>query len=366
MDNTELHYVTYDPDAIWEDMINAYVEAGGDILYPGDEKEMLLRSVLSDIVQVFAGVDNALRMQTIRYAVGEYLDTLGEGRGCERIQATAATATVRIVTNATGESTTLSAGTAMTADGQLFYLLTEDIELSGSVQTIDTAVIADRTGSIGNGLLNGMTLHMQTPNPSVNSITTIGDAAGGQEKEEDDLYRERIREHSLVSVTTGTKESYRSAAMAVSSVIVDAMPICIDDGCVCVYLLLSDNTGSAAIVADVENALNDRTVRPLTDTVSAALATDITYVLNVEYQLDSSATGADVLDEVAEDYQKWQDNSIGLAFNPDKLLAALYQAGATRVIWGAGSHFNNGTVAYTAIATNARCKGTITLTPISS
>ena len=45
MDNTELHYLTYDPEAIWDEMHDAYIEAGGEALYPGDEKEMLLRSV---------------------------------------------------------------------------------------------------------------------------------------------------------------------------------------------------------------------------------------------------------------------------------------------------------------------------------
>lgn len=44
MDN-EIHYLAYDPEEIWKEMIVAYVEAGGDILYPGDEKEMLLRGV---------------------------------------------------------------------------------------------------------------------------------------------------------------------------------------------------------------------------------------------------------------------------------------------------------------------------------
>ena len=107
MDNTELHYLTYDPDEIWDQMIENYVEAGGDILYPGDEKEMLLRSVQADIVQIFAGVDNALRMATLRYAVGPYLDVIGELRSCARIEASAATATVTITTNATGKSDVL-------------------------------------------------------------------------------------------------------------------------------------------------------------------------------------------------------------------------------------------------------------------
>ena len=40
MDNTEIHYLTYDPEEIFQEMNLAYIQAGGDILYPGDEKEM--------------------------------------------------------------------------------------------------------------------------------------------------------------------------------------------------------------------------------------------------------------------------------------------------------------------------------------
>ena len=42
MDNTELHYLTYDDEEIWMAMTAAYIAAGGDILYPGDEKENLM------------------------------------------------------------------------------------------------------------------------------------------------------------------------------------------------------------------------------------------------------------------------------------------------------------------------------------
>ena len=42
-------------------------------------------------------------------------------------------------------------------------------------------------------------------------------------------------------------------------------------------------------------------------------------------------------------------------------MALLYQAGASRVVFGEGSAFNDGTVTYTEIPQNARCKGTITL-----
>lgn len=78
MDSSEIHYVTYDPEEIYKEMLYTYIESGGDVLYPGDEKEMLLRAVQSVLTQALAGVDHALRMATLRYATGEYLDLYGQ------------------------------------------------------------------------------------------------------------------------------------------------------------------------------------------------------------------------------------------------------------------------------------------------
>lgn len=365
MDNTELHYLTYDPDAIWEQMMINYVEAGGDILYPGDEKYMLLRSVQEDIVQVFAGVDNALRMATLRYAVGDYLDVLGEQRSCPRIQATAATATVTIITNATGKSDVLEAGTAMTADGEIFYLLAEDLTLTGYAQTVTVEVIADRTGSVGNGLIAGSEMGLAITNSGVNSIIVATDASGGNEEEDDETYRARIQEYGLASVSTGPEQQYEAVAKAVSSEILDAKALNMGAGNVGVYLLLASDTGAAAIMQSVLDALSAEDVRPLTDNVSVYRAADVAYTLNVRYVSDNSSATSAAIAAAVSDYQTWQDQVIGRAFNPDRLMAAIYQAGATRVTWGDGSNFNGGAVTYTEIWASQRCKGTITLTALS-
>ena len=366
MDNTELHYVTYDPDEIWTEMMLSYVEAGGDILYPGDEKEMLLRSVLADIIQVLAGVDNALRMQTLRYAVGEYLDVLGEQRNCPRITAAAATATVGITTNATGEIGTLAAGTAMSADGEVFYLLTEDVTLTGYAQTFNVEVVADRAGSIGNGLLSGTQMQLTVTNAAIASIVATSDATGGQEEEEDETYRERIRQYSLASVTTGPARQYEAAAKAVSSEILDAKAINLSAGSVGIYLILRSQTGAEAILESVREALSATDTRPLTDSVNVYQAGVRTYALNVQYACDNSSAVYEAITQAFEDYLDWQNNTIGRAFNPDRLMAALYQAGCTRVVWGEGSRFGPyGPVVYTEIGETEHCVGTITPSLIS-
>ena len=366
MDNTELHYVQYDPQQLWNEIKTRYIEAGGDILYPGDEKEMLLRAALAVIVQVLATVDNALRMQTLRYAQGEYLDVLGEMRGCARIGASAARATVTITTNATGRADILPAGTTMTADGQQFYELVEDFAMTGGQQTATAAIRAVQTGSAGNGLLAGTQMHLSMTNAGILSIIVATDAAGGNEQEEDEVYRQRIREYGLASVTTGPEQQYEAVTMAVSSEILDANAVNIDAGEVGVYVILSDDGHAAAILQEIQEALSAENVRPLTDKVSVYQAEAVNYTLKVEYKADGSSAVSSAIAAAVNEYQEWQDNTIGRAFNPDRLMAAVYQAGATRVTWGEESSFNEGPVEYTEITEKQRCKGSITLSALPS
>ena len=94
-------------------------------------------------------------------------------------------------------------------------------------------------------------------------------------------------------------------------------------------------------------------------------ATAVPYVLNVNYSCDNSSSVVTAITAAVQEYQDWQDNSIGTPFNPDKLMAAIYQAGATRVTWGTGSEFDDGgEIEYTEIAANEHCSGTITLSEL--
>ncbi len=366
MNTKELHYITYDPNEIWSEMITAYVDAGGDILYPGDEKEILLRGMQAIVTQVFAGVDNALRMMTLRYAVDDYLDVIGEQRNCPRITAQAAKAMVQITFKATGQSKTLKAGTAMTADGMVFYALTADVVQTGNVQVVNTLVACTMAGSSGNGLLAGTQMQFTTINTAVVSIVVTQDASGGNDKEENDTYRERIRTFGLSSVTTGPASQYESVAMSVSSEILDAKAINLGAGNVGVYLILQNGEGSNAIIEAVKAALSPDDVRPLNDNVSVLQADEAFYALDVKYATDPGSNAAEALEAAVATYQEWQDNKIGRAFNPDRLMALLYNAGAIWVAWGEGSHFRNGVVQYTQLNENVRCKGTITLAVIDA
>ena len=361
LDSSEVHYLTYDPGEIWREMLIAYSEAGGDVLYPGDEKEMLLRSVQSIVTQVFSAVDVALRMDTLRYAAGDYLDIYGEKRGCIRHPALAARAKVKITFAAGGAAGEIAAGMALTVNGELLYVTEETIVQTGAAQEVTVSIICQQTGSVGNSLTAGTQLQLLVSNPSITSVSVAEAASGGQNEEDDDTYRERIRRYGLRTVTTGPATQYESTAMSVSSEIIDARALNLSAGKVGVYLILADGASASPILSAVSAALNAKDVRPLTDQVTVAQAKEKSYTLKVQYAQETGVNLSTALTSAVEEYQAWQDNTIGRAFNPDRLLAMLYQAGATRVVWAAGSAFDGGAVEWTEIDADTRCKGTITL-----
>lgn len=364
MSNTGTHYINYDPAEIWKLIQYTHISEGGDILYPGDEKEILLRSVLALMVQGFAIADNALLMDSLQFTMDGFMDIYGGKRSCYRIEAQAAEAEVEIVFAANMVKKTIPAGTALTADGQRIYLTQTDLEQTGYGQTSRIGIVAEEAGVAGNGLIAGTQMQFCAPNAAVMSITVTQGAAGGRDREGDESYRERIREYGLASITTGPRQRYEQVARSVSTDVLDAKAVHIGPCSVRVYLIVADDADAETIKAAVSSALSDETERPLTDLLSVSEAEEIPYLLSVDVTLDSSMTG-DALDAVVQEYQTWQDNEISRPFNPDRLVAKLYQAGASRVQWADESHFNGGAVEYTAIADNQRCAGEIVLNVIT-
>ena len=361
MDTSELHFINYDPELIWEQAMYAYIAAGGDILYPGDAKEMLLRAVQAMIAQELAAVDNALKMDTLVFAVRQYLDLYGEKKYCTRIAARAAECTAEITFRAGGGARTIEAGTALTADGERLYLLASDLVSDGSGGTVRAEIICREPGAAGNGLIAGTQMQFMVPVQGVISIYAARDASGGQDEEDDETYRARIHTYGMLSTTTGTKEGYEAAAMSVSSEILDAEALNAGAGRVTTYLIVRDEAQADELIEQVKTAQSPLDKRPLTDAPDVQLAEEMSYTLIAQYRAESTDDISGALNQAVAEYQKWQDETIGRVFNPDKLMAMLYQAGAMRVVWGEGSHFGGGAVEYSEIEKHARCKGKITL-----
>ena len=372
----ELHYLTYDPEAMWAQMHRTYLENGGDPLYPGDEKEMLLRGTMAILAQCYAAFDHAARMQTLRYAVGGYLDIIGEKRGIARIRAVKATGKAILTITRGTKDDKIDAGTLMT-DGARTFETTEVAYVpagSGSSERV-VSIQCTIAGTEGNGMPAGAELHLKELDARITGIVVSSATMGGVDEEDNDAYRERIRQGGLLGAT---KSAYKSRAMATSANIVDAGPYRAGDGVVGIALILPDEllstdpdrtTERNAILDGVKRAVNDTDFVTLTDTVEVELAAPVAYSLTIEYKAGNQAV-EDVLTKLtaaAAEYKHWQENTVGRAFDPYKLLSLLYAAGATRAQFASGSVVDGSTtINYKEIEPYERWKGSVTLDPIDT
>ena len=360
----EIHYLTYDPEAMWAEMMRVYAEEGGELLYGGDEKEILLRAVLSIVLQMMAAVDTALLMSTLRYAVRDYLKIYGEDRSCPYNEATYATGIVAVRLKSDGIVQTIGTGTMLTADGHRYYQTTSDIFHTGDAQTVHVEIRCLEAGVAGNGLPVGTLMKMLVANASVIDIAISKEPSGGVQAEDEEAYRERIRMSGMLSSTTGPREQYEAVAMAASTGIVDVVACRGGDGIVDVNLLLDEGADPTDTQKAVADALNDERVRPLTDTVNINLAETKEYYIEIGYEIESplkSDEGERQLRAAADAYIAWQNNKIGRAFDHNRLVASLYSAGAARVVVMPSSEFDGGALEYTPIDAYTHCSGSVEL-----
>ena len=363
MDESSFRYVAFDPDRIWQEMHETYLRCGGSVLYPGDEKEILLRAVLAATVSILAKVDTALRMDTLTYATGEYLKLYGEKRNCVYRDAVAASAPITITFQATGVSQTIPAGTELTADGSVVYLLTEDVQQTGAAQTVNTAITCAQAGAMGNGLGSGAYLQLIRPNAAVVSIVTTAAASGGLDAEDEEVYRERIRRYGLSSVTTGPSAKYEADAMEASTDVLDAKAINDGGGEVGIYITIKGDAAQQDVITAVASALSPQEKRPLTDHVTVYAAEAVAYTLNVKVWQSEFSSLTQPIEETIADYQAWQDQAVGRAFDPNKLITMLYQSGVERAAFlsGSGMEVEGELILdYTPIDPREHCAGTIT------
>lgn len=365
---SDVHYVSYDPSAMWIAMLETYAAHGGDMLYPGDEKEMLMRAVQAILVQAYAAIDHAARMRTLRYAVGEYLDLIGENRGVNRIQAAKAYATVSITLRGNG-AVTAPSGTLFTFDGiQFFELETAATGVcAGGECTVDGKLICTQGGVHGNGLIAQTVLKPVTQSANILRAVLLEATTGGRDSENDDSYRTRIRNSRANNATTGPASAYIAKTLAVSAFLLDVGVERTEESAVALYLLFPDGTDASVkenITKDVIKALDGQEERPLSDLVTVTEAAIVPYALSVGYRLpeQNKDDTAKRVAEAVKDYTAWQDNHVGRAFDPYKLLSLLYSAGAERVQFLAESNVNGGEVVYTPMGKGQALRGTVMLT----
>ena len=354
-------YIELDFDALYNEALLIYRQNGGDVLFPGDEKEMLLRTILGILQQERASLNAAIAQGTIRDAQGTYLDILGENVGVARQSETHAVSTLGITIQRGEKGVTIEKGTLFSYNGLLTFETTQAVgATAGTGQMEITVPIMCTAGG------------------------TAETTRGGAQEEEDEAYRKRIIESNFRKNATGSRAQYKAVAMSVSSSILDASPVADENftdgvgqdyglkpGQVLVSLMFAEKVSEqdkSKILEDAWQALSADESRPLTDTIVVKEAKKKTYRLKMKYKLRDDTEGENLLlsvNKAASAYQAWQSAAIGRAFDPYRLTSMLYNAGCSRVdIDTDASSFDGGVATYTPIDRATRIEGTVELEAI--
>ncbi len=361
----DINFVNVDSNEILKEMINNFELTTGETLFPGDERSMLVQNLLPVVVALKNNINDSAKQNLLRYARGEVLDAIGELRKTTRLPAQYASVILQfILSTVQASAVPVPKGTRCTPDGNLFFATTTDLVIPAGQTSGTVTAQSTEIGTAYNNFAVGTIKNIVDPVQYVASVTNTTESSGGSDIEDDNDYRERIREAPEAFSVAGPEGAYVYWAKTADNNIIDVSVTSPSAGVVKVVPLLEGGVIPEQVVLDkVAAVVSAKDKRPLTDNVQVAAPTvktyDIThtYYIPLSRQTDEAAI-RNVIEGsggVVEQFKTWQSSALGKAINPDQLRLLILTAGAFRVVIE--------TPEYTVINSDEVAKaGTVTVT----
>ncbi len=323
---SELNFIETNAGEILAAILKSLENDVAEPLYPGDERRIYGEALSNVVVTVYNTVNDACRQKLLRYARAEVLDAIGESRGVPRMQPSAAKTTLRFTLNeAVGVNVTIPAGTRATGDFVRYFATDRTAVLTVGGAYIDVPATADSGGGTYNGIPAGGVNTLVDLVPYIDGVSNIDVTYGGSDREEDEPYRERIRNAPNKTTTAGSIASYKYWALAADSTIAD---VAVDSPSACevviTVLLHGGGIPDEGVLQKVLTSVNADDVRPLTDHVTAKAPNVTEYDIDLTYYT-TLADEADCIKAIEgsggaiDQYIAWQDTALDRDINPDYL-----------------------------------------------
>lgn len=192
-------------------------------------------------------------------------------------------------------------------------------------------------GITGNDLLPGQIDTMVDLIAYVEKVENTTTSAGGCDLETDESLAERVLIAPSSYSVAGPDDAYKYWCKTFSSAIGDINITSPNPVEVEIRVLMSNgDLPTKTILTEIEEFLEEKNVRPLTDKVSLKAPETINFNIDFTYYVNRSdqSKAATIQSEVAmavADYIKWQTYTIGRDINPSELTKRVMAAGAKRV-----------------------------------
>lgn len=396
--NTDVETLLAEKITAYQD---AYFQQTGQTitLYPGDPMRIFLYTEALRLYQAYVMLDWSAKQNFLKYASGDYLDHIAATRGADpRNIAKAASVTMRFtLSNIQQNIVNIPAGTRVTAGDNVFFIINTAAEIPAGQQYADIIFTCTEVGIIGNDYIIGSVNTLVDPIPFIFSVSNTDISQGGAEIEADNNFMEKIYLSPEGFSVAGPEGAYIYRAKAYSQAIMDVIAYAPEKPKTLAYKIggtvynatIDQDTGiitgtnitsgdvnfatgimnvvfssaaseitatiprggeveirpllqdaeipDPAFLTGLKTALNDKSVRPLTDRIDVLAPDVINYDINFTYYINAAnsailGTIQTAVNTAVQTYILWQKSKIGRDINPSELTRLILNAGAKRVV----------------------------------
>ena len=223
---SELKFIETDAKTVSDTVLEELENGVNEPLYPGDERRIYGEALAQVAVAIYNTVNDACRQKMLRYARGETLDALGENRDVERHTPTSATTTLRFgVSEPVASNIIIPEGLRVTGDFVHYFLTDSTVVLYAGALSVDVTATAENGGEEYNDIAPGGLSKIVDVSevPLIDYVSNVDVTAGGGDIEDDEAYRERIREAENRLSTAGPAQAYKYWALSANALVTDAV-----------------------------------------------------------------------------------------------------------------------------------------------
>ncbi len=333
-------------EQILEEMIGDYEKKYEEetkqkmVLRPGDKEHIHLRIEAGQYFQMYQKLDNAAKMNLLKYSRGDFLKHLGAFKRTFIQEPKAAVVTIRFTLSEIRKETIyIPQGTRVTAGDGVYFATDNYAEISAGEPYIDVDCTCEVAGIIGNDYITGQIGTLVDPVPYVESVTNVTKSEGGTGEESEESFRERIFLAPSSYSVAGPSDAYEYWVKQYNSGAIEDVKIHEPlEAVVDIRILFrGGELPSQSFCNGCLEYLKAHPIIPLTDNVYISAPDVEKYKLKATYYISRSDINnikaiRESIESAKDTYLNWQRTKIGRDINPDALTEFVRAAGGKRIV----------------------------------
>ena len=336
--------ITY--EQILNDMVADYETKYQEItgrkitLRPGDKEHIHLRIEAGQYYQMYQIMDNAAKMNLLKYSKGNFLRHLGAFKKTFIQEPKPAVVTARFTLSEVRKDVIyIPQGTRITAGDGVYFATDDYAEVKAGDSFVDIDCTCESVGEVGNDYIPGQIEIIVDPVPYVASVTNTTKSEGGSGEESEESFRERIFLAPSSYSVAGPADAYEYWVKQYNSAAIEDVKIYEPtEAVVDIRILLNGGAlPSQTFCSGCLEYLKENPIIPLTDNDIVAAPDVVNYNLKAVYyiarsDLNNIAVIQESIEAAKDTYLNWQRTKIGRDINPDALTEFVRAAGGKRVV----------------------------------